>query len=238
MSSTRAFNTRPLYQQVADEFASRLIRGEWAPGQTIANEADIARSLGISLGTARKAFDILVELDLLERHQGRGTIVPDVEQGERRHRFSNIREKNGSRISGEIEISDVAMTAPRAEVAERLSVNERTPVLSFRRNRRYRQRLFMREEVFLRVDASFRDGDLEALQTTAIRRWSGYDIATSKSERAYPCKAGKEDAAAFEVAEGTAVLCLERVIRSYQDRPLELRYASCVLGDDLIYATA
>ena len=188
MSTTRAFNTRPLYQQVADEFASRLVRGEWAPGQTIANEADIARSLGISLGTARKAFDILVDLDLLERHQGRGTVVPDIEHGERRNRFSNVCDRTGTRVSGDIEIDGIAMVAPTPEIAEKLGVNERTPVLGFGRRRSYRDRLFMIENVFLRVDASFREGDRDQLQQAAIRRWSGYDIATTKIERAYPCQ--------------------------------------------------
>lgn len=235
MPGVRAFNTRPLYQQVADEFASRLIRGEWSPGQTIANEAHIARSLGISVGTARKAFDILVDLGLLERYQGRGTVVPDAERGERRNRFSNIRDRLGGRICGDIEVDAVEMLTPTPVIAAQLGINERTPVLSFARKRRYRDRLFMIENVFLRVDASFREGDRDQLQTAAVRRWSGYDIATTKSERAFPCQVDAGEAKAFGVGKGELALCLERVIHSYQARPLELRFARCVLGDDLVY---
>lgn len=37
------------------------------------------------------------------------------------------------------------------------------------------------------------------------------------------------------IGEFDSVLTLRRVVLSYQDRPLELRQARCVLGPDLVY---
>lgn len=235
MSLAKPFNTRPLYQQVADEFVSRIVSGAWAPGQSIENETDIARSLGISLGTVRKAFEILSERKLLERHQGRGTVVADFQAPRMRSRFSNIRDLSGTRVSGEVEVRDAVLSLIDEETAARLHVTARTPVLRFRRLRSHAGRIFLTEEVYLRVDAGARDMTPDALHRAAVQRWTGQDLATHHSERVRAEPATESDRALFGLGEGTAVLRLERVIYSYQDRPLELRVARCHLGADLVY---
>ena len=90
-------------------------------------ETDIAKSLGLSLGTVRKAFDILVDLDLLERHQGRGTVVPDIEHGERRNRFSNIRDRSGTRVSGNVEIDRITLGSTRRSISPKSSPSTNGP---------------------------------------------------------------------------------------------------------------
>ena len=237
MSLAKSFNTRPLYQQVADEFVSRIVSRRWAPGQSIENEADIARSLGISLGTVRKAFDILTERKLLERHQGKGTVVADFEGSKMRSRFSSIFDRSGNRISGEIELANVVLDVARPAATEALQVNARTPVLQFERRRTHLGRVFMTEEVFLRVDASVRQMAQADLEAVASARWTGQDLATHKSEKLTAEPATAADRRNFKLSEGAAVVCLTRVICSYQDRPLELRYARCHLGSDLVYGT-
>jgi GntR family transcriptional regulator len=235
MSLAKPFNTRPLYQQVADEFVSRIITRTWAPGQLIENEAEIARSLGISLGTVRKAFDILTENKLLERHQGRGTIVVDFEGDKMRSRFSNIVDRSGNRVSGEVAIGAVDLVLPKPEVAERLQLTDRTPVLAFERKRTHLGRLFMVEDVFLRVGSQSVAIGVEEMKRLASSRWTGQDIATYKIETVGSALAGDADKRAFRLGGDTALLTLDRVIYSYQSRALELRLARCHLGDDLAY---
>lgn len=235
MSLAKPFNTRPLYQQVADEFVSRIIARTWVPGQLIENEAEIARSLGISLGTVRKAFDILTENKLLERHQGKGTIVVDFEGDKMRSRFSNIVDRKGNRVSGEVALGAVDLVLPRPDVAERLQLAERTPVLSFERRRTHLGRLFMIEDVFLRVHAHPNAMGVEEMKRLASSRWTGQDIATYKIERIGSTLSGDADKRAFKFGGDTALLTLDRVIYSYQNRALELRLARCHLGDDLDY---
>jgi len=235
MSLAKPFNTRPLYQQVADEFIARIVSRAWAPGQSIENEAEIARSLGISLGTVRKAFDILSEHKLLERHQGKGTVVADFEGSKMRSRFSNVRDRSGQRISGEIELADVTLGLVPSDVAARLQVNGRTPVLQFKRRRTHLGRPFMTEDVFLRVDAGARDLSPDDLASVAAARWTGQDLATHHSEQVTAEPATAADKRAFRLTGDASVLKLTRVICSYQDRPLELRVGRCHLGNDLVY---
>ena len=71
------FRTRKLYEQVYDLLKSRIEAGEWGVGSALPNEQDMSRDLGISIGTVRKAREMLVEDGLVERRQGRGTFVLD-----------------------------------------------------------------------------------------------------------------------------------------------------------------
>ncbi|WP_062231547.1 GntR family transcriptional regulator [Aureimonas sp. N4] len=237
MSVAKSFNTRPLYQQVADEFVSRIVSRTWAPGQLIENEAEIARSLGISLGTVRKAFDILTENKLLERHQGRGTVVVDYEAEKTRSRFSNILDRSGNRVSGDVTMSGHDLAVPPAPIADRLGLSERVPVLTFERRRTYAGRLFLIETVYLRVAAATATMSPAEMVQLSKSRWMGHDIATYKVEKVASATAEDEDRAAFGLSGEAAILTLDRVIYSYQNKALELRIGRCHLGGDLLYCS-
>jgi GntR family transcriptional regulator len=65
----------PLYRQVKSALLRLLESGELGPGETLPNEAQIAQSLQVSIGTLRKAVDELVHEHILVRRQGKGTFV-------------------------------------------------------------------------------------------------------------------------------------------------------------------
>jgi GntR family transcriptional regulator len=52
-----------------------LEAGEWAPGDAIPSELDLASRFGVSQGTVRKAVQALAAENLLVRRQGSGTFV-------------------------------------------------------------------------------------------------------------------------------------------------------------------
>jgi DNA-binding transcriptional MocR family regulator len=66
------------YLRVAAAVRQRIQAGEWKPGKLIPNEGDLAREMGVSSGTTRKALDALEADGLLERKQGRGTFVREL----------------------------------------------------------------------------------------------------------------------------------------------------------------
>ena len=103
MTAVGRFSTRPLYLQVKDMLVQRIIGGTWKPGAAIPNEIELSRELGISVGTVRKALDEMEGERLILRRQGRGTFVIDQTSDECANRFSNIRDAEGSRISGDIQ---------------------------------------------------------------------------------------------------------------------------------------
>ncbi len=237
MSLAKPFNTRPLYQQVADEFIARIVSKTWAPGQSIENEAEIARSLGISLGTVRKAFDILTEHKLLERHQGKGRWWPTsraarcaaVSPTSSTGRATACR--RGVRLEGRAGHGDAGGRRDARRQRSHAGSAVRAPADSPRP-------LFMIEDVFLRVDASAKTMTQEALEAMATARWTGQDLATHKREKATAEAATASDKRNFKLTGDAAILRLQRIICSYQDRPLELRVGRCHLGNDLVYATS
>ena len=68
---------RPLYLQVRDALLERITNGTWKPQMAIPNELELAREMGVSPGTMRKALELLEAEHLVTRRQGRGTFVND-----------------------------------------------------------------------------------------------------------------------------------------------------------------
>jgi GntR family transcriptional regulator len=54
-----AFLNRPLYLQVRDVLAERIVSGDLLPGSAIPSETDLAREIGVSAGTVRKALQLM-----------------------------------------------------------------------------------------------------------------------------------------------------------------------------------
>lgn len=73
------FVTTKLHEQVQAEFTRRIATGRWRPRMPIPNEIALAREVGVSIGTIRKALDDLEAAGIVTRTQGRGTFVRGVE---------------------------------------------------------------------------------------------------------------------------------------------------------------
>ena len=141
------FSTRPLYFQVRDALAARIAGGEWKPSAAIPNEGDLARQFGVSPGTMRKALDLLEGERLLTRRQGRGTFVNDQSSDELAVRYSNLREKDGTHVGGEVELLDAAEAAVSAAEGARLRLRMHERVCRIRRVRLRDGKPYMLEEV-------------------------------------------------------------------------------------------
>ncbi len=68
-------DTRPAYQQIADEVAARIADGELGPGRQIPTRDEIRRAHGVSGATVQRAIDLLDTRGLIERRQGGGIYV-------------------------------------------------------------------------------------------------------------------------------------------------------------------
>jgi len=65
----------PLYIQISELLAREIAAGIWPDGARLPTEVELARSLGVAVGTLRKALADLEGRGLLERIQGSGTYV-------------------------------------------------------------------------------------------------------------------------------------------------------------------
>jgi GntR family transcriptional regulator len=66
-----------LCQQVYQFLAQQISGGVWRPGEVLPEEQELARYLGVSQETIRKALDKLEADQIVVRRQGRGTSVVD-----------------------------------------------------------------------------------------------------------------------------------------------------------------
>lgn len=75
MSLSEGF--QPLYKQVYTLLTKRLVDHYWKPSEPLPSEMALAKELGVSQGTVRKALNQMVSENLLERRQGKGTYVAE-----------------------------------------------------------------------------------------------------------------------------------------------------------------
>jgi DNA-binding GntR family transcriptional regulator len=51
---------RPIYLRLRDQLAFEIAHSVWKPGQAIATEAELVAKYKVSIGTVRKACDLLL----------------------------------------------------------------------------------------------------------------------------------------------------------------------------------
>ncbi|MEP6642835.1 MAG: GntR family transcriptional regulator [Gaiellales bacterium] len=68
---------RSLRHSLADGLRDRVVAGEFAPGDRLPGEPELARSLGVSRSSLRAAIALLEEDGLVRRMHGSGTYVTD-----------------------------------------------------------------------------------------------------------------------------------------------------------------
>ncbi|MCX5387635.1 FadR/GntR family transcriptional regulator [Streptomyces sp. NBC_00083] len=71
----RAAGRQSLVDGVVDQLRAQLTGGDWAVGDRIPTEHDLAEQLGVGRNTVREAVRVLVHAGLLESRQGNGTFV-------------------------------------------------------------------------------------------------------------------------------------------------------------------
>lgn len=72
---TETAGALPLYQQISELLIRDIAAGRLVDGQKLPTERDMARDLGIAVGTLRRALDLLTDRGLLERVQGSGNYI-------------------------------------------------------------------------------------------------------------------------------------------------------------------
>ncbi len=87
--------TKPLYQVVEDHIRDLIDGGTLVPGDLIPSEPQLARQLGVSQGTVKKAIDNLVWERRLYRHQGKGTYVSNIDFNNSLFRFTTYGDVEG-----------------------------------------------------------------------------------------------------------------------------------------------
>lgn len=227
--SVASFPYRPLYAQVRDQLIRRLIDGQWQPGQLIPSEMELAREVGVSQGTIRKALDAMTGENLLIRRQGRGTFVARPEESRILFQFFRIVPDDGDVAFPESRILDCGKVAAGEAEAQALGRKVGDGLWRIERVRSLGARPAIAETIHLPVERFPGLGDLTGIPNNVYglysERW-GITIGRA-SEKLKAISASAADAASLGCAEGAPLLEITRVAHDLENKPVELRLSRC-----------
>jgi GntR family transcriptional regulator len=217
----------PLYQQIKALITQSLQSGEWKPGELMPSEVELAARFKVSQGTVRKAIDELAAENLVVRRQGKGTFVATHHEERAHYRFLRLMPDEGVPHHPESRFIEVKRIRAPAEVARLLDLKSGDAVVYIKRVQSFDGAPTILEELWL-------PGQLfKGLTAERLVEYKGPMYGLFESEfgtrmiratekiRALPADAGA--ASLLGVAEGTPLLCAERVSFSYGDKAVELR---------------
>jgi GntR family transcriptional regulator len=233
-----SFAYKPLYVQVKDQLLRRLIDGRWQPGQIIPSEIELARELGVSQGTIRKALDAMTAENLLIRRQGRGTFVALPEESRILFQFFRIVSDTGEPTFPESRILHWRRASAAAEQAAALGLERGAAIWRIERVRALGGRPVLVETIALPADRFPGFGDLAEVPNNVYglysERW-GITIARA-SERLKAIASSPSDAEALGCAPGHPMIEISRVAYDLENRPVEMRVSRC-LTEGVHYAS-
>lgn len=224
-----AVGNRPLYAQVRELLLARISSGAWRPGALIPNEFAIARELGVSQGTVRKALDSLAASHLLVRRQGRGTYVAEHTPDSMLFRFFNFFGSEGQRIEPDSRDLKAAEGRASAEERSRLMLAPAARVIRISRLRTMGGEPFILETIALPAALFPGLAQEPVIPNTLYDHFQkAYGVTIARgSERLTATAADADQADALGIAEGTPLLRLDRVMYDLQQRPVEWRVSDC-----------
>jgi GntR family transcriptional regulator len=142
-------NGGPLYARVRAIVLARITGGEWPPGTAIPAEMELARELGVSQGTVRKALDALTAEQVVVRRQGSGTYVAEHTPAHMLFRFFNIYDESGAQVLPDSQPARVSTGEATASERGRLGLEKGARVIRISRIRTRSGRAFMDDRIVL-----------------------------------------------------------------------------------------
>ncbi|MDE1164820.1 MAG: GntR family transcriptional regulator [Pseudomonas sp.] len=217
----------PLYQRLRDELAQQIANNRWRAGEAIPTEAALSVEYSLSVGTVRKAIDMLVSERILERQQGRGTFIRRPQFQSSLFRFFRFMTPDGERHVPESRIlSKEPLPAP-AEVAKALGLLPADPVIRLLRLRLIDSVPVLVEEIWLPREPfkAILDFDLNAEGPLLYPLYEDLcgQVVASADETLTAESVSEVHARLLRVPAGAPVVVIERLARNYAGQPIEWR---------------
>jgi GntR family transcriptional regulator len=233
MTDRMALDTRPLYAQVREMLRERIRSGALKPGAPLPNEFALARELGVSQGTVRKALDALAAENLLVRSPGRGTFVREQTAADVLFRFFHLYDAKGARILPDSRDVKVSRAKASRTECERLALEKGASVVRISRLRTRDGEPFVTEHIAIPADLFPGLEAIAPLPNTLydlFQRRYGVTVARAE-EKIAAAAADPATASALGIADATPLLRVDRIAFALDDRPIEWRVSLCHLAD-------
>lgn len=231
---------QPLHRQLRDLMMARIEAGEWSPGTYLPPETRLAEDYGVAVGTLRKALLDLAAEGVVQRRQGKGTVVATHDSDAVLFRFFNLRQRDGSSLHPESRVLSRERARTCAEDSGAMGLAMGAEVVRITRVREAGGTPILYEHILL--DAA-RFGALETqpeiLPNTLYQLYQMEMGATVHRAREALRAVSAEGECARElgVAKGTPLLHIRRIALDYSGAVIELRL-SWVNTQSLYYEAA
>jgi GntR family transcriptional regulator len=218
----------PLYQQITQKLVEKLSAGDFAPGQALPSERDLAQQFGVSIGTLRAAMNALVSEGILVRQQGRGTFVATHDRDRLRFYFFHIVKHDKEKQDyPEVKFDAFSLGKADADVAQKLQIARGAATIHIRNVLWLDGRPVLVDEITLPA-AQFRGLTEEMVRTRKSTLYNLYQSAfgitvARSSERLRAATVSAQHTPLLAVEVGTPILQIRRVALRYDDTPVEWR---------------
>lgn len=214
-----------LHSQISQWLRDRITGGDWPEHYRLPAEPDLARRLGVSRGTLRRAVRTVVDEGLLVQTRGRGTFVATtVVEPPLAQRLTTLSEAfidAGHPLTTTVIGQEVA--EPPAPVAALLEVEDSDPVLRLERVRHLDGTAVARLVNYVRLDLAPGIEEVDFAAHTlfdALEHKCSVTI-TSARRRFDAVTAGETTAALLGIPPTTPLLHLEQLTFTTAEVPLE-----------------
>ena len=228
----------PLYRQARRELQCAIEQGRYGPGDALPSETELARALGVSIGTLRKAVDELVHEHILVRRQGKGTFVAQHNDARFMFQFFHVEPREEFPMSDELRereyphVECVGFARARADEVEAaaLRIQPGDPVVRIDNRLSLGGRAVVHDHLVVaaRMFKGLNEKRFLERPGTIYRLYqSDHGITVLRArERARATAASRETARILGVAPGVPVLEVHRVALTFGDKPVEYRVST------------
>jgi GntR family transcriptional regulator len=214
----------PLYHQVYLLVRERIVSGELPRGALLAGEQEMARQLGVSRITIKRAFNELAARGLVDRHRGRGTtvagdaVIPLVTGT-----FDTLIESlQRMGLQTDVELLEAQDQPAGRKVADLLEVDPGALIQRAVRLRRLNGEPFSYLVNYIPIDIARRYSIDDLAHTSMLTLLERAGARANEAEQWISAVAANPAIAAhLQVAPGAPLLKIDRLMRSAQQRAVQ-----------------
>lgn len=219
-----------LYRATKRALLRAIESGEVAPGAALPSETRLARTLGVSIGTLRRAVDELVSEHILVRRQGRGTFVATHTPHRFLFQFFHVERNDGRREVPQVELLGFERVRIDDDAAAALGVRVDDAGIQIDNRLSLQGRAVMHDRIVVPA-ALFRgltQTRLERRPSTIYHLYQAeFGITVVRAlERARAVAADRTAARILGIAVGSPLLQIRRTALTFGDKPVEYRVSS------------
>lgn len=150
LPSASGLVTAPLHEQIKERILRQILLGEWSEGDVLPPETELARMMGVSYGTIRRAMTDLTRQGAIQRRRRTGTVVT----GRMPHhtlnqfyRYYRLHSAEGQLVNTKTRTIKAGHRPADATEAERLGIAPGATVATVERLRLYEGRPVMIDRI-------------------------------------------------------------------------------------------